>query len=197
VRRVLRGLRRQAAYTLVEMLTVMIIMGVILTGMTSLFVQGSNSQLDMNRRFEAQQAARVVLDKMRREIHCAQGATTASSPLSAQVTLDLPGQCALAVNHAQTYVSWCTQPVAAGRYALYRKAGSTCDATGVKWADDLTDGSIFQYQAHGAESKARLYVNLRIDVDPTDATTAYALCDHITLRNTLRTGLAGPALPSC
>ena len=30
----------------------------------------------MNRRFQAQQDARVALDKMRREIHCAQGATT-------------------------------------------------------------------------------------------------------------------------
>ena len=54
----------------------MIIMSVVLTGLTTLFVQGSNAELDMNRRFEAQQDSRVALDKIRREIHCAQGAAT-------------------------------------------------------------------------------------------------------------------------
>ena len=45
----------EQGFSLIEMLTVMIIMSVVLTGLTTLFVQGSNAELDMNRRFEAQQ----------------------------------------------------------------------------------------------------------------------------------------------
>ena len=72
-----RRLRGERGFSLMEMITVMAIMSVVLTGLVSLFVQGSNSQIDLNRRFEAQQTARLALDRMRREIHCSKGASTA------------------------------------------------------------------------------------------------------------------------
>ena len=50
--------RDEGGYSLVEMLTVLSIMSVVLTGLVALFVQGSNAQLDTNRRFQAQQDAR-------------------------------------------------------------------------------------------------------------------------------------------
>ena len=50
--------RDEGGYSLVEMLTVLSIMSVVLTGLIALFVQGSNAQLDTNRRFQAQQDAR-------------------------------------------------------------------------------------------------------------------------------------------
>ena len=53
-----RRLRGERGFSLMEMITVMAIMSVVLTGLVSLFVQGSNSQIDLNRRFEAQQTAR-------------------------------------------------------------------------------------------------------------------------------------------
>jgi prepilin-type N-terminal cleavage/methylation domain-containing protein len=190
--------RGEGGYTLVEMLTVLSIMSVVLTALVALFVQGSNAQLDMNRRFQSQQDARVALDKLRREIHCAQGATTSPATGAAtRATLDLPGVCPTAVGGAQTNVSWCTVSVATNRYALYRKVGVSCDATGTKWADYLTQASIFQVQTASTESLAKLRVNIPIDVKTGDATPVYALCDQIVLRNSARTGTPGTALPTC
>ena len=192
----LRG--EEQGFSLIEMLTVMIIMGVVLTGLTTLFVQGSNSELDMNRRFEAQQDSRVALDKIRREIHCAQGAaTTPASGEAPSITLDLPGQCPTAVGAAQTSVTWCSVLVSTGRYKLYRKVGVSCNATGVRWADYLTQANLFQYQAASSVSLAKVRVSFPIDVKSGDATPAYRLCDQIVLRNTLRLGTAGTALNAC
>jgi prepilin-type N-terminal cleavage/methylation domain-containing protein len=192
----LRG--EEQGFSLIEMLTVMIIMSVVLTGLTTLFVQGSNAELDLNRRFEAQQDSRVALDKIRREIHCAQGAAT--SPTSGEapsITLDLPGQCPTAVGAAQTSVTWCSVLVSTGRYKLYRKVGVTCNATGVRWADYLTQANLFQYQAASSESLAKVRVSFPVDVKTGDATPPYRLCDHIVLRNTLRLGTPGTALAAC
>jgi hypothetical protein len=177
---------------------VMAIMTVVMGGLTTLFVQGSNSELDMNRRFQAQQESRVAIDKLRREIHCASvGATTPASGAAAKVTLTLPGQCPTAVGAAQTDVSWCTVSVSAGRWALYRNVGTSCDATGTMWADYLTEANVFQYQVAGSSSLARLRVNIPVDLKPGDATPVYALCDQIVLRNSSRAGLGGAPLPDC
>jgi prepilin-type N-terminal cleavage/methylation domain-containing protein len=193
-----RRLRGEHGFSLVEMVTVMAIMSVVLTGLTTLFVQGSNAELDMNRRFEAQQEARVALDKIRREIHCAQGATT--NPASGEaptLTLDMPGQCPTAVDDAQTNVTWCSVSVSTGRYRLYRKVGVSCDATGVRWADYLTQSNLFAYQSASTDSLGKVRVSFPVDVKTGDATPAYRLCDHIVLRNTLRLGTAGTALTAC
>ena len=193
-----RTLRGERGFSLVEMLTVMAIMGVVMTGLTTLFVQGSNAERDMNRRFQAQQDARVALDKIRREIHCAQSAST--SPASGQapsVTLVLPGQCPTAVGQAQTSVTWCSVSVSSVRYKLYRKVGATCDATGVRWADYLTQANLFEYQAASTVSLGKVRVSFPIDVKTGDATPVYRLCDHIVLRNTLRTGTPGTPLTAC
>lgn len=181
-----RAARGEDGYTLVEMLTVISIMSVVLTGLVALFVQGSNSQLDMNRRFEAQQDVRVALDKMRREIHCASQASASGLGTSAAVTLRLPAQCPSA-GGSQTDVTWCSVNVASSRWALYRKVGSACNTTGVRWADRLTTSTPFDYQTQAADHLARLRVDFAIDVNPGDATPAYRLCDTIVLRNSSRT----------
>jgi prepilin-type N-terminal cleavage/methylation domain-containing protein len=193
-----RRLRGEQGFSLIEMVTVMAIMGVVLTGLTTLFVQGSNAELDMNRRFQAQQDSRVALDKIRREIHCAQGAaTTPATGQAPTITLDLPGQCPTAVGAAQTSVTWCSVLVSTGRYRLYRKVGVACNSTGVRWADYLTQANLFQYQAASSDSLARVRVSFPVDVKTGDATPQYRLCDHIVLRNTVRLGTPGTALTAC
>jgi prepilin-type N-terminal cleavage/methylation domain-containing protein len=180
-----RAARGEGGYTLVEMLTVVSIMSVVLTGLVTLFVQGSNSQLDMNRRFEAQQDARVALDKMRREIHCASQASASASGASAAVTLRLPAQCPTA-GGSQTDVTWCSVNIASSRWALFRKVGTTCNNTGVRWADRLTIGTPFDYQTQSVDQLSRLRVEFAIDPKPGDATPGYRLCDTIVLRNSSR-----------
>ena len=187
-------IRGERGYSLVEMLTVMAILSVVLTGLTTLFVQGSNAELDMNRRFQAQQEARVALDKLRREIHCASSAaTTPATGAAPSVTLTLPSQCPTGSGS----VSWCSGNIASGRYGLYRKVGATCDATGVKWADFLTEADLFQFLPSSTTSLAALRVNIPVDVKPGDATPVYALCDQIVLRNSTRTGAGGDPLAAC
>jgi hypothetical protein len=116
---------------------------IVLGGVVTLFVAGLNAESDQNLRQQAQQDARVALDKMRREIH---GACTVSSPLSyntpvSSVTLYFPSNgCASGSNS----VTWCTTG-SAGRYALYRVVATSCTSPVYKFADYLTSGTIFTY----------------------------------------------------
>lgn len=191
-------LRREDGYSLIEMLMVMSMMALVMGGVTSLFIAGSNAEVDLNRRFQAQQGARVALDRIRREIHCADGATTTpSSGAASQVTLNLPGYCKYAVNASPTSISWCTVSAGTNRYALYRKVASSCDATGTKLADYLTQQSIFELRGSDSNTKTMLRVNIPVDVKVGDATPVYALCDHIVMRNTLRTTGTLTPLTAC
>ena len=83
--RILRRLGRQGGYTLIELLLVCAILGTVLASLSVLFISASSSQIDMNRRFRAQQDARVAVDKMRREIHCSDQITPAG--VSAAITV--------------------------------------------------------------------------------------------------------------
>jgi prepilin-type N-terminal cleavage/methylation domain-containing protein len=182
-------LRGERGYTLVEMLTVMIIMGVVTTALTTVFVQATNSEADMNNRFQAQLTARLALDKMRREVHCASVATPTGN--SSSVTLTLPSYC----KTGSGSITWCTRNVATNRYALYRIVGTTCSG-GVKWADYLTPSSsaptcsgalcIFTYTAQSASSLAKLHVDFPVNVNPSKSVETYELADDIVLRNSTR-----------
>ena len=67
----------EGGYSAVEMLTVMVILGVIMGGIISVFVAGVNADADQSRRYQDQQDARVSVVRMTREIH---GACTVSAP---------------------------------------------------------------------------------------------------------------------
>jgi prepilin-type N-terminal cleavage/methylation domain-containing protein len=169
---------RENGYTVVELLVVMVILASVMGSLTTLFVQASNAQLDLNNRFQAQQNARVALDKLRRETHCASQASVATST---SVTLTLGSYCPT----GNGSVTWCT--VGSGsRYGLYRKTGAACDTTGVKWADYLTTGAVFGYTAQSSTSLAKLRVDFPINVKPKKTVESYELVDEIVLRNSVR-----------
>ena len=182
-------LRSERGYTLVEMLTVLVIMGVVMGGLTTVFVSATNSETDMNNRFQAQLTARLALDKMRREVHCASVATPTG--VSSSVTITLPSYC----KTGSGSVTWCTRSVATNRYALYRVAGTSCTG-GVLWADYLTPSStatvcsgalcIFNYTAQSTSSLAKLSVDFPVNVKPSKTVELYELKDDIVLRNSTR-----------
>jgi prepilin-type N-terminal cleavage/methylation domain-containing protein len=169
----------ERGYTLVEMLVVLVIFGTVMSALLVLLVQGTNAELDMNNRFQAQQGARVALDKIRREAHCATAVTVSSA---SSVTLNLPSYCPT----GNGSVTWCTASLGASRYGLFRKAGAACDATGVRWADHLTTANVFGYAAQSPTSLAKLSVDFPINVKPSRTVGTYELKDDIVLRNSTR-----------
>ena len=175
-----RRLAGERGYTLVEMLTVMVVLLVVITSLTTVFVSASNSETDMNNRFQAQLTARLALDKIRRETHCAGAATPTGA--SSSVTLTLAPSC---TPQGSTAVTWCTRSGGTNRYGLYRVVGSTCTG-GVKYADYLTSANVFNFTNQSATSLAKLHVDFPVNVKPSKTTESYELIDDIVLRNSIR-----------
>jgi type II secretory pathway pseudopilin PulG len=184
IQRIKLRLRGEAGTTIVEMLTVMIIMSIVFAGITSVFVAGSKAAAEQDRRFQAQLTTRLALDKIRRDIHCATDVTPFTTNA---VTLKIPTACG-------GDVSWCASLVSGytNRYRLYRQAGTSCSSAGTKIADYLTstNGSpplVFPAFAHaaGCGCLASLQVDFAVSVKGS-AVGAYELTDTIFLRNSTR-----------
>jgi prepilin-type N-terminal cleavage/methylation domain-containing protein len=197
IERIRTRLSGERGYSIVELLTVVTILSVVVGALTTLFVSASNGELDMNRRFQAQQSARLAIDKLRREVHCAISASPSGS--SSSVTLTIPAQCPTA--NGFTSITWCViaPPGAwAGRYALYRSTAATCTtSTGVKWADYLTTQQIFNYTVQSSQSLASLGASLVVDVRRDSSQGTFKLNDDIVLRNSSRTCVVGSPSPPC
>ena len=191
------GFRRRAAaedgFSLPEMLVVLVILGVVLGALTTLFASASTAQLDMSNRFQAQGNARLALDKLRREIHCASevkdmsgGTLTAGSYAGIRVTLG--SYCATGSGD----VTWCTRASStSGAWALYRfaPAVSSCSSSGgTLWADYLVkpSGQVFSYAPPAAGHLTAIGVDLPVDLKPADSAQRYTLRDDIVLRNATR-----------
>ena len=173
----------ESGYTVFELLTVLAIFGTVTAALTQLFVSATTAEISSNRRFQAQQQARLALDKLRRDAHCASSASIGGGGIS--VTLNLPAQC-----KGTPQQTWCTVPVAGvtQRFGLYRKAGATCDATGsTRHADYLTQAVVFAYFVPTADVLGKLSVTLPVNIRPSEAEEFYKLEDQLTLRNSSRT----------
>jgi prepilin-type N-terminal cleavage/methylation domain-containing protein len=131
-------LREEAGYTLFELLTVLVIMGVVLSGLTTSFAAGLNAEAGTIRRAQAQQNARLALDRMRIDIHCASGAPAPQENPYGGFTLTLtesPNVCP-AVTTSSSGVQWCTIPYSGSttHWQLFRYLGtqlSDCGGGGV------------------------------------------------------------------
>lgn len=167
---------RERGYTLIELLMVTVILSVVMTGLTVLFVQATNAELQMNKRFQAQQEARVAMDKMRREVHCARAITPAGN--STSITVTIPKQCPTSGGVSEINVVYDTQSVSAGRFQLRR--------AGVKIADYVRVGNVFSYTAPTTDSLGKLRVDLPINIQPPGAGGTWELVADMVLRNTSR-----------
>jgi prepilin-type N-terminal cleavage/methylation domain-containing protein len=180
ISRLRRLFAAEHGYTLIELLQVMVILGVIVGALTALFVQASNAELDMNRRFQAQQEARVAVDRMRREIHCSSGITPAGNASSIAVTI--PSQCPTSGGAAIT-VTYRTVLVSTGRYKLERQVGA---GPITKLADYIRVGNVFTYTAPTTASLGKLRVDLPINIQPPGSGSNWQLVADMVLRNTSR-----------
>jgi prepilin-type N-terminal cleavage/methylation domain-containing protein len=199
----LRGLRRvrsrlsaDSGFSLTEALVVLLILGIVLSGLTTIFVSASRAELDANRRFRGQEQARLGLDQLRRELHCASGVTdingaalSTSSSYSA-VRISFGSYCTTTTPTA--VATWCT--LGAGPWALYRidHAVASCSTgTGSRKVADFLIGQL-PFSKPAAPSGVgtqlpRLRVSLVLNVKGTGATSGTStLVDDIALRNAPR-----------
>jgi prepilin-type N-terminal cleavage/methylation domain-containing protein len=178
----------EEGYTLVELLVVMLILGTVMAGLTTVFVGGSNAEIRLNLRFQAQQQARLALDRIRTDIHCASAA-------QAQTIGTYAGSIKLAETSCYAYaatptVSWCPVSVTSTRYQLYRSTATSnvctsSDATRVLIADYLTTSSnVFTTAAIPQNSLQTVGIDLKVSANTkTPTLDAYELTDSIVVGN--------------
>jgi prepilin-type N-terminal cleavage/methylation domain-containing protein len=200
----------EGGFTIIELLIAMVILTIIMATLTSVLVSASHTQIDVNKRFQAQQNDRTGLDKLRREIHCANAVTDTSgnslTPGTAYnaITVTLPGQCPTASGGVTTYATWCTSPstLNTSDWALFRVTSTslpapTCASAGtVKWVDYLTTQTPFCLPNSSTacsgvlkptNSLPLLHVALPVNLNgPASTKQSYNLVDDIALKNGAR-----------
>jgi prepilin-type N-terminal cleavage/methylation domain-containing protein len=178
-------LRRRDGYTLIELIVVLSIFLFIVTALTRLFTSGARAELDMNRRFQAQQQARLALDRMRRELHCADSITSGADGDGdgnvASITVTLPSQCPSAKGVNATVV-YDTSSAGTNRWKIRR----TQSGVTIPIADYITTDDPFKYTAPSTSSRGLLHVDFPVNVYPNEGWKQWRLVDDIVLRNTLR-----------
>jgi prepilin-type N-terminal cleavage/methylation domain-containing protein len=198
--RALRGararVRGERGFSLIEALVVILILGIVVTGLTSTFVSASHAELDANRRFRAQEQARLALDRLRRELHCASavtdvnGAALSTTSTYSAIKITLGSYCQTTTPTG--FVTWCT--LGSGPWALYRidHAVTSC-VTGSgsqKVADYLIAQLPFSKPAAptGVGTQLpRLHVAFSVNANGVGATRSTStLVDDIALRNATR-----------
>jgi prepilin-type N-terminal cleavage/methylation domain-containing protein len=137
-------LAQESGYTLVELLVVMVLLAIVMTPLVTSLATGMVQEVDQTRREHAQENARLTLQRMRVDIHCAGGLTSVDQNAYGGFTLTLTeahegqdGWCAGVIPTGDTSVGvqWCTVPYPGSttRFVLYRFLGldtSECGSVG-------------------------------------------------------------------
>ena len=189
-------LRQSNGFTMIEMLVVCLILGVVLTGITTVFVGGSHAELNLNNRFQAQQAARLALDAMRIDAHgaCAANVLSSGSKLVlASVPTSGDSTTCGAVGSSASYpkVVWCalTSPTIGTQYALYRSTATDSSCTknnGKLEADNLTSSTVFSIGSTiTVEQLETFTAAMTVSLKSGTAGAPYTLAEALTLRNSV------------
>jgi prepilin-type N-terminal cleavage/methylation domain-containing protein len=186
IARVRGRLAESGGYTLSEMIVVLAILLIVVAALAQLFESATKAEVDMSNRFQAQQNARLALDGLRREIHCASDVTWTGTPPVSSITITLGKYCASNTTGATASFTWCTTGTGVP-YTLWRYIGTSCAGTGKPWVSNLTTPNVFTaYTAPASGSLGTLSVDLPVDLTPSDAKQRYDVQDNIVLRNTIR-----------
>lgn len=176
--RIRAWLEREDGITMVELLTVMAILGFVMAGILTVFVGGLNATTNMNERFQAQQNARLALTSMRNDFRAACQVSVPVGNASATLT-----NCA--ADGTTSQITWCAASASGLKpFGLYRQTGGSCAvATGVKRAGSLTTNAVFTPVACSVGSRPQVLVSLPVSADNSITPATYTLSDTITLRN--------------
>lgn len=178
------GLRRrldladERGVTIVELLVVCATLGIVMAGIVNVFVSGARAGSDADGRFQAQQDARLGLERLQYEARCASGAGLIGGGTgpSAGVVLTLPPIC----SHASGTITWC---VSGG--VLRRYAAAACTGASRPFVSAVTSTAPFSLPPAGSGSLPQLQVALTAN-STGRAGDGFSLADTITLRNAPR-----------
>ena len=150
--RCLRRLNSEAGYTLIELLVVMGILGLVLAPLASSFTSAMHNETDQARREQAYASARLALQRMRLDIHCAGGVTSVDENTAGGFTLTLTE------NH-EFQEAWCPGVIPAGD-----------DSSGVQWCTVQRSGSptrfvLYRYLGQDAPSECGSSATSTFEVD--------------------------------
>jgi prepilin-type N-terminal cleavage/methylation domain-containing protein len=205
-RHVLRRALGQAGYTLVETLVVMTILVIVIGSIADGFTSASKTETDQTARADDQEAARLALDRLRRDIHCASAATVAATNVALPqngYTLNLtvsPGRCVAVTAgggvglNGSDGVQWCTVTKGANQYALYRTVVTACDAAdAVFQVDHVTRPDVWEFLCGDNDSHLEsVGIDLPVNRDIVNRPgRTYELTDRIALRNDTATTGSG------
>ena len=208
----MKRLRSEAGYTLVEVLAVCMLLSIVLTGVIGVMVSGSHTELNLNKRFTAQNSARTALSVFRNDAHIA--CSSAVNVGKTQVTFSVPivdrtqnpakapdpsSQCGLATSPNLSKVIWCTQTSTANanRFALYRSTTGSCSTSSPLKADNLVNTAVgfngFFNTSNQVTAGQLATITIDLPVSLKDGTTGnlYDLNQTIAMRNAVWTGTSG------
>jgi type II secretory pathway pseudopilin PulG len=182
---------------LIELIIVMMLLLVVVTALTDAFASATKAETDQTARANDQQAAREALERMRKDIHCASGASAQQivDPITGVGTgnyvlnlTETAGSC-LGVTNATSGVQWCTSAVAGSsvRYQLFRTISGTCDgSTALFELDYITRANLWALPTCPSGRLQTVAVDIPVNEDPLNhPNRTYELVDAIALRNTL------------
>jgi prepilin-type N-terminal cleavage/methylation domain-containing protein len=203
----------EGGFTLVELIMAMAILLIVVASLSAVLVSATRTQVDANKRFQAQEQARTGLAQLTRELHCASsvtqtsGAALAAGTAYTAITANLPSTCATS-GGTTLYVTWCTSPITlttGGHAALYRVTSTSapsiatpldCNTAGkVKRSDYLTTTTPFCLPStttacgvpavfRPSSSLPMLHVTMPVNVNGLGSTIqSYNVVDDIALRN--------------
>lgn len=199
----------ERGYTLMELLVVMTILGLVMGGLATIFVSGGTAELDLNRRAQAQDQARLALDRIRGDVHCASAAVSSASQSSMAINTYPALRLNIAnCNASLPYAYWCVITVSTSppEYQLWRTTASaaptstTCksgDASRMLVADYLVNNTAFPATSaipnHGLET---VDVDFKVSVNPTAGRDVYELKDSIVVSNYTPRCATNPTCPA-
>jgi len=163
----MRVVRDESGFSLVELVVVMTVLGLLMAGLSNLFVSALRTSRTTNDILASQAQVHIALDRLEYETRCASQAALVSH--GAGVTLTLPSQCP----HATGTVTYC---VTGG--SLIRYSGSACSGTGQTFASGLTSATPFSCIATVGdypELQIALTAQTQSSVDVVSATDAIAM----------------------
>jgi type II secretory pathway pseudopilin PulG len=189
-------LAREEGLTLVELMVAMFLMSVILAPLIGGMVSMMSAQARQANVVTAQEQARLALERMRKDIHCAHSVDAPEPNASGGLTLILnetntsgTAECPGIVQTNSSSVQWCTVPVAGytNRYRLYREddPNTLCDGTQAAFeVDYLTQDALWTTPSCTGGEYPTVGVTFSVDVYPgTTDEGRYNLADAIALRN--------------